>query len=206
MTTWHVVWRLLRAHPRLALLNVALATAVAALDLLPGPVTRAFFDRLATPVRAGVGVEALIAALLALALARTVVKTNAVLASELHQFAAAGTVRRNLLAGIVKLSLLGTVGGLKVGNDRFIGDRIRLVQALATARTGSVWGGFVQSKLNVTVPPEPLRQIAPGDTGPVAIQDRLHEQPIVAGRPAHMPRSPVPLALPPPVSPLPHHN
>ena len=101
MTTWHMVWRLLRAHPRLALLNVALATAVAALDLLPGPVTRAFFDRLATPGRAGVGVEALIAALLALALARTLVKTTAVLASELHQFTAAGTVRRNLLARIL---------------------------------------------------------------------------------------------------------
>ncbi len=54
--------------------------------------------------------------------------------------------------GTVKLSLLGADGGPKVGNDRRIGDRIRLVQALATARTGSVWGGFVQSKLNVTVP------------------------------------------------------
>jgi len=54
--------------------------------------------------------------------------------------------------GTVKLSLLGTDGGPKMGNDRLIEDRIWLVQALATARTGSVWGGFVQSKLNVTVP------------------------------------------------------
>ncbi len=54
--------------------------------------------------------------------------------------------------GTVKLSLLGTVGGPKVGSDRRIGGQIRLLRALATARTGSVWGGFVQSKLNVTVP------------------------------------------------------
>ncbi len=58
------------------------------------------------------------------------------------------------LLGTVKLSLLGTDGGPKVGNDRRIEDRIWLLQALATARTGSVWGGFVQSKLNVTVPLE----------------------------------------------------
>ncbi len=55
-------------------------------------------------------------------------------------------------AGTVKLSLLDTVGGPKVGNDRRIGSQIRLLRALATARTGSMWGGFVQSKLNVTVP------------------------------------------------------
>ena len=48
------------------------------------------------------------------------------------------------LLGTVKLSLLGTDGGPKVGNDRRIEDRIWLLQALATARTGSVWGGFVQ--------------------------------------------------------------
>ncbi len=54
--------------------------------------------------------------------------------------------------GTVKLSLLGADGGPKVGNDRRIEDRIRLLQGLATVSTGSVWGGFVQPKLNVTVP------------------------------------------------------
>ncbi len=57
-----------------------------------------------------------------------------------------------LREGTVKLSLLGTDGGPKVGNDRRIGDRIWLVQVLATASTGSMWGGYIQSKLNVTVP------------------------------------------------------
>jgi len=54
--------------------------------------------------------------------------------------------------GTVKLSLLGGDGDPKVGNDRRIRDRIRPVPALATARTGPAWGGFVQSRLNVTVP------------------------------------------------------
>ncbi len=101
MMTWRILWRLLRAYPGLALLNIALAVLVAALDLLPGPVTRVLFDRLSTPAATGLGAEALIATLLAIALARTVVKTTAVLASELHQFIVGGTIRRNLLARIL---------------------------------------------------------------------------------------------------------
>jgi len=54
--------------------------------------------------------------------------------------------------GTVKLSLLGGDGDPKVGNDRRIRDRIQPVQALMTAGTGPAWSGFVQSKLNVTVP------------------------------------------------------
>ena len=56
------------------------------------------------------------------------------------------------LRGTVKLSLLDGDGDPEVGNDRRTRDRIRPVQALTTARTGPAWGGFVQSKLNVTVP------------------------------------------------------
>ena len=40
----------------------------------------------------------------------------------------------------------------QVGNDRFLQGWIRPLQALSMARTGSVWGSFVQLKLNVTVP------------------------------------------------------
>ena len=87
----------------------------------------------------------------------------------------AGIQRAHVPEGTVKLSLLGADGGPKVGNDRRIGDRIRPVQALATARTGSVWGCFVQSKLNVTVPflnhgDQGRRRLL--DRGQVARQDR----------------------------------
>ncbi len=75
-----------------------------------------------------------------------------------HRYLPELVAQLHLVHGIVKLSLLGTVGGLKVGNDRRTGGPIQLLQALVTARTGSVWGGFVQSKLNVTIPHGGLAQ------------------------------------------------
>lgn len=101
MNPLHFTWRLFRARPWLTLLNIALATVIAVLDLLPGPITRAFFDRLAgqETVRFEPGV--LIGFLLAIALARTVLKTNAVLIAELHQFVVVTLLRRNLLARLL---------------------------------------------------------------------------------------------------------
>lgn len=96
-----VLWRLLRARPGLATLNVALATTIALLDLLPGPITRALFDRLTGAAAVGFGPEAIIGGLLALALARTVIKTNAVLIDELHTFLLGALLRRNLLARLL---------------------------------------------------------------------------------------------------------
>lgn len=93
-------WRLLRARPGLAALNIALALVVALLDLLPGPTMRALFDRLAG-LRVPGGPEALIGGLLAIALARTVIKTNAVLIDQLHTFVIAALLRRNLLARLL---------------------------------------------------------------------------------------------------------
>lgn len=101
MSIRRLLWRLLRARPWLAALNIALASAIALLDLLPGPATRAFFDRLAGQTAIGFGPEALIVALLAIALARTVLKTTAVLTSELHDFLVGATVRHNLLAQLL---------------------------------------------------------------------------------------------------------
>ena len=107
MTTWDFTWRLLRGRPWLALLNVALATVIAVLDLLPGPILRAFFDRLTGQARIGVGPEALIGTLLVIALARTIIKTTAVLISELHDFLIGATLRRNLLARLLAQPGLG---------------------------------------------------------------------------------------------------
>ncbi len=83
--------------------------------------------------------------------------------------------------GTVKLSLLGGDGDPKVGNDRRIRDRIQLVPALTTARTGPAWGDFVQSKLNVTVPPSgpppappPAPTPAPTPPPAPAPKDRLN--------------------------------
>lgn len=101
MSVWNLTWRLLRARPWLAVLNIALATVIALLDLLPGPVTRAFFDRLTGQAAVGIGPEMLIGVLLGVALARTVLQTTAVLISELHNFLIAALLRRNLLAQLL---------------------------------------------------------------------------------------------------------
>ena len=101
MATWDFIWRLLRGRPWLAMLNVALATVIAALDLLPGLALRALFDRLTGQSRPSFGPEALIGILLVLALARTIIKTTAVLISELYDFLIGATLRRNLLAWLL---------------------------------------------------------------------------------------------------------
>lgn len=101
MSTRHLIWLLLRARPWLAALNIALATVIATLDLLPGVVTRALFDRLTGRANVGFGPETLIGLLLMIALARTVIKTTAVLISELHDFIIGALLRRNLLARLL---------------------------------------------------------------------------------------------------------
>ncbi len=101
MSTGRLLWRLLCTRPWLAALNIALASVIALLDLLPGPVMQAFFDRLAGQTAVGFNPETLIIALLAIALARTVLKTTAVLISDVHDFLMGATVRHNLLAQLL---------------------------------------------------------------------------------------------------------
>lgn len=132
MTVWRLLWRLLRARPWLAALNIALASVIALLDLLPGPVTQAFFDRLAGQTAIGFGPETLIVALLAIALARTVLKTTAVLISELHDFLVSATVRRNLLAQLLArpgANPLSEATGATL--SRFRDDAAQVAQLLA---------------------------------------------------------------------------
>lgn len=132
MSIRHLIWRLLRAHPRLAALNIALATVIAALDLLPGPVTQAFFDRLTGQAGVGVGPETLIAALLMIALARTVLKTTAVLISELYDFLIGALLRRNLLAWLLARPSAATdTEATGATLSRFRDDAAQVAQLLA---------------------------------------------------------------------------
>ncbi len=101
MSTGRLLWRLLRTRPWLAALNIVLASVIALLDLLPGPATQAFFDRLTGQTAVGFRPETLIVALLAIALARTVLKTTAALISDVHDFLMSATVRHNLLAHLL---------------------------------------------------------------------------------------------------------
>lgn len=102
------LFRLMRRFPRLYLLNVALALVVALLDLAPGPLWQAFFNAVSTaglrpsaaPAHFGAG--AALALLVAVALARTVMKTNAVLADVLCEFNVETFLRRNTLAALLR--------------------------------------------------------------------------------------------------------
>ena len=157
MMVWRVLWQLLRAHPRLALLNIGLAVIIAMLDLLPGVVTRAFFERLDAPQDVGLGPESLIAALLATALARTVIKTNAVLASELHQFVVGGTVRRNLLARILARPDHAAAAEAGETLGRFRDDTNQLTQLLGLLCYGVSLVVFARGALVLLVRIDALR-------------------------------------------------
>ena len=97
---WPILWRLARQAPGLYLRNVALGLAVSLLDLAAGPATRAFFDALGRRA-AGPGAETAVALLVAIALARTLTKTNAVLADVRCEFTVDALLRRHLLDGIL---------------------------------------------------------------------------------------------------------
>lgn len=132
MSIQQLLWRLLRARPWLAILNIVLATIIVGLDLLPGPITRAFFDRLTGQTAVGFAPETLIIALLMIALARTVLKTTAVLISELHNFLIGALLRRNLLAQL--LARPGTAPQSEATGatlSRFRDDAAQVAQLLA---------------------------------------------------------------------------
>lgn len=97
-----ILWRLGRSFPHLYLLNVALAIVVELLDLAPGPVTQSLFNGLSGSAPARFGVQSAIALLVAVALARTVTKTNAVLADVFCEFSVDALLRQNLLAAILR--------------------------------------------------------------------------------------------------------
>ncbi|HEX2185152.1 MAG TPA: ABC transporter ATP-binding protein, partial [Chloroflexota bacterium] len=101
-TTLRLLWRLARARPWFWAANVLLWIVVAILDLIPGPLMRAFFDDLSGQSPAAVGAWGVIALLVAQALVRTVVMTNAVLMDVFYKFFVSSLLRHNLLAGVLR--------------------------------------------------------------------------------------------------------
>ncbi len=79
-----------------------MATAVALLDLAPGPIVAAFFDALSGHGRAGLTPWALIALLLARAVARSIVKLGEQMGVSLNRFTLGALLRRNMLDGVLR--------------------------------------------------------------------------------------------------------
>lgn len=100
MTTWSFVWRLITFRPWLYAINVLLWMAVHAFPMLPGLVTRSFFDELTEARSGGLSVWLIIALLMAVALGRGTVITLGIFTSVTSRNYMAGLLRRNMLARI----------------------------------------------------------------------------------------------------------
>lgn len=101
MTTWQVLWRLLRYDPRLYAINAALWGVFWVLPLLTGLVVRQIFDLLSAGAQATSSVWTWIALLVATTAARITVNTTGVHVWATYRFTIAALLQGNLLERIL---------------------------------------------------------------------------------------------------------
>lgn len=102
MSTLRFVWALITYKPWLYLANILLWTAVHASPVLPGLITRAFFDRLTGVGSAQFDLGTLAVLLVAAVLGRILFIGFGFYTSMTNRFYMAGLLRRNLLARILE--------------------------------------------------------------------------------------------------------
>lgn len=102
MSTWQFIWALITYRPWLYLANILLWTAVHAAPMLPGLITKAFFDTLTGARPAGLGLWSIVALLVAAALGRCAVIALGFLTSVTSRNYMAGLLRRNLLERVLE--------------------------------------------------------------------------------------------------------
>lgn len=101
--TLHLMWRLIRSQPLRYLGNVAAWATAWVMPVIPGLITKAFFDRIAGDQTAGFTVGTLMAFLGAYAVARVCVVELGMFNDENFRFRVAALLRRNLLERILEL-------------------------------------------------------------------------------------------------------
>lgn len=101
MTTWQVLWRLVRYHPRLYAINAVLWGVFWVLPLLTGLVVRQIFDVLSAGAQATSSVWTWIALLVATTAARITVNTAGVHVWATYRFTIAALLQGNLLERIL---------------------------------------------------------------------------------------------------------
>lgn len=101
--TYQFMWRMIRFLPGLYSLNAALWAMVAMVPLIPGLISREFFDTLTGHARLNIGVWGLIALLIGAALARMCLVLFGALTDILHRFSMSTLLRRNALERILEL-------------------------------------------------------------------------------------------------------
>ncbi len=100
--TLRLLGRMIRYLPGLYATDAILWAAIAMVPLIPGLLSREFFDTLTGHARLQVGVWGIIALLLGAALGRTVLVFVGALADILHRFSMSSLLRRNALEAILE--------------------------------------------------------------------------------------------------------
>ena len=98
---YHALWQLIRYKPLLYAANLVMWMSLVLLDLVPGLIAKAFFDALAGQVALPWGVWTIIAAVVALVLARVMTMLGGALTDIRHRFMVSMLLRRNMFAYIL---------------------------------------------------------------------------------------------------------
>ena len=103
MRTYHYLWRMIRYRPALYLADAVLWSLIHITPLIPGLISRAYFDTLTGVSPAALSVASIVIILLMFALARIVLYVTGFLADAPHRFQMSGLLRHNLFKRILDL-------------------------------------------------------------------------------------------------------
>lgn len=102
MSALQLMWRLFRFDPWLNLSNLVLQTFRMVIQLVPGLIIGALFDRLTSNAPAVWGIESLLVLLVVSALARVGILLGAIFAENTSAYRASGRLRRTLFGGLLE--------------------------------------------------------------------------------------------------------
>ena len=99
--TLHYMWKMIKYRPWLYLCNCILWTIIHTSPLIPGLITREFFNALSKDASVKVGIWGLLSLLIVVSTMRVVFITLGGRVDIVHRFNMSGLIRRNLLQGIL---------------------------------------------------------------------------------------------------------
>lgn len=102
MSPFTMMWRLIRYRPLLYIANATAWSVIYLVPILPGLITKEFFDTLTGSSALGLNVATIIALLVAAALARTLIIATGFVTDVHFRFRVTGLLRRNMLEHILR--------------------------------------------------------------------------------------------------------
>lgn len=103
MKTYHYLWRMILYRPWLYLANAVTWALIHLAPLIPGLISRAYFDTLTGEAAASLSVESIVVLLLMFALARIVLYVTGFITDAPHRFQMSNLLRHNLFKRILEL-------------------------------------------------------------------------------------------------------